>query len=71
MERLCLVIYETSETGKKALHDSLVAYSIAENIELIIKWLKPSAKEDEIISACTEAQMRPHKILCNRLKTTV
>ena len=57
MERLCLVIYETSETGKKALHDSLVAYSIAENIELIIKWLKPSAKEDEIISACTEAQI--------------
>lgn len=57
MERLCLVIYETSETGKKALHDSLAAYSIAKNVELIIKWLKPSAKEEEIVSACTEAQI--------------
>ncbi len=57
MERLCLVIYETSDAGKKALHDSLAAYSIAENVELIIKWLKPSAKEEEIISACTEAQI--------------
>ena len=57
MERLCLVIYETSETEKKALHDSLAAYSIAENVELIIKWLKPSAKEKEIVSACTEAQI--------------
>ena len=57
MERLCLVIYETSETGKKALHDSLAAYSIAKNVELIIKWLKPSTKEEEIVSACTEAQI--------------
>ena len=57
MERLCLVIYETSETEKKSLHDSLAAYSIAENVELIIKWLKPSAKEKEIVSACTEAQI--------------
>ena len=57
MERLCLVIYEISETGRKALHDSLAAYSIAENVELIIKWLKPSAKEEEIVSACTEVQI--------------
>lgn len=56
MERLCLVIYEPSARGKKMLHDSLAAFSIAENMELIIKWLKPSAKEGEIISACTEAQ---------------
>ena len=57
MERLCLVIYETSASGKKVLHDSLAAFSIAENMELVIKWLKPSAKEGEIISACTEAQL--------------
>ena len=57
MERLCLVIYETSDAGKKSLHDSLAAYSIAENVELIIKWLKPSAKETEIVSACAEAQI--------------
>jgi len=57
MERLCLVIYETSDDGKKTLHDSLAAYSIAENVEIIIKWLKPSAKEKEILSACTEVQI--------------
>ena len=37
MERLCLVIYETSETEKKALHDSLAAYSIAENVDNFLK----------------------------------
>lgn len=57
MERLCLVIYETSATGKKVLHDSLAAFSIAENMELVIKWLKPSAKDEEIVSACAEVQV--------------
>ena len=57
MERLCVVIYETSETGKKTLHDVLAAYAIEKNVEVTIKWLKPSAKETEIASACVEAQM--------------
>ncbi len=57
MEQLCFVIYETSEAGKKALHDSLTAYSFAENVEIVVNWLKPLAKEEEILSACTEAQI--------------
>ena len=57
MERLCVVIYEASETGKKTLHDVLAAYAIEKNVEVTIKWLKPSAKETEIASACVEAQV--------------
>lgn len=57
MERLCVVIYETSESGKKTLHDVLAAYTITQDAEVTIKWLKSSAREDEILSACAEAQI--------------
>lgn len=57
MERLCVAAYEASDDGKKRLHDSLVAYAIFKNSEIIIKWLKTSAKDEEIVSAFTEAQM--------------
>jgi len=57
MERLCVVVYETSEDGKKALHNALAAYAIASNMEVIIKWLKPTAREKEITAACAETQI--------------
>lgn len=57
MEQLCVLIYETSEREQKVLHDVVAAYSITQSIEIVIKWLKASAKEDEIISAGTQAQI--------------
>ena len=57
MERLCVVIDENSKEGREILHDGLAAYSITQNVEVILKWLKPAAREDEIRSACTEAQI--------------
>lgn len=57
MEQLCVLIYEASESEQRVLHDVLAAYSITRDTEIVIKWLKTSAKENEIISACTEAQL--------------
>ena len=57
MDRLYVLIYETAEDVKKTIHDALAAYTIARNSEVIIKWLKSPAKNDEILSACCEAQI--------------
>lgn len=56
MEQLCVVIYENSENERKIFHDVLAAYAISRNVEVTIRWLKPSVQEDEIASACVEAQ---------------
>jgi len=35
----------------------LAAYAIASNMEIIIKWLKPAAREREIAAACAETRI--------------
>ena len=57
MERFCVVVYETMEERKKTLHDALAAYAVKRNVEVVIRWLKPSARDEEIRHACTEAQL--------------
>ena len=56
MDRLCVVIDEPREDRKKALHDALAAYAVSRDTEVEIRWIKPSAGEAEILSACAEAQ---------------
>lgn len=57
MERFCVVVYETMEERKKTIHDVLAAYAVKQNVEVVIQWLKPSARDEEIRHACTEAQL--------------
>ena len=57
MDQLCVVVYETDEKEKCVLRDSLIAYSVAENTEILIRWLHPSAMEAEIAAACAAARM--------------
>ena len=57
MEPLCVVVDAQSEDGKRLFHDVLAAYSIGQNIEITIKWLKAAVTEDEVRSACTDAQI--------------
>lgn len=57
MERLCAVIYETSEAGRKTLHDVLVAYAIGQNVEVVIRWLKAPAEEEAVRAVADEAQL--------------
>ncbi len=57
MERFCVVVYETMEERKKTIHDVLAAYAVKQNVEVQIRWLKPSAGDEEIRRACVEAQL--------------
>lgn len=57
IERICVVLYEMSQEGRKIFRDHLAAYAISNHLEIIIKWLLPTAKEAEIASACIEAQI--------------
>lgn len=57
MDRLCVVIYETSDSIRKTLHDVLVAHAIRQDAEVIIQWLKTPLAEKAICNACVEAQL--------------
>lgn len=57
MERLCVLVYETSEDIKKTLRDLLIAYSIEQDIEVVIQWLKPPIREAAVRKASAEAQL--------------
>ena len=57
MERFCVVVYETMEERKKTIHDVLATYAVKRNVEVVIRWLKPSVRDEEIRHACTEAQL--------------
>lgn len=57
MDRLCVVIYETSDVTRKLLHDVLVSHAIAQNIEIVIRWLKRPLQESAVHDACCEAQI--------------
>ena len=57
IERICVVLYEMSPEGRKIFRAPLAAYAISNHLEIIIKWLLPTAKEAEIASACIEAQI--------------
>ena len=56
MEQLCVAVYEPSEERKKALHQALVAYAVAVGTEIVIRWIKPSAQDEELRAAGTDAQ---------------
>ena len=51
---LCVLIYETSETTRKKLHDVLVGFAVSRNTEVRIDWIRPNATETEIAAACAD-----------------
>lgn len=57
MDRLCVMIYEPSDSEKKIFRDVLVAHAVGQNAEVEIKWLKPTAEDHSICEACAEAQI--------------
>lgn len=57
MERFCVVVFETIEERKKTIHDILAAYAVKWDTEVVIQWLKPWAKDEEILRVCTQAQL--------------
>lgn len=57
MDRLCVMLFETSDSIKKMLREVLVAYAVRQNVEVVIQWLKLPLTEDAIRGACVEAQL--------------
>lgn len=57
MERLCVLVYETSEAVKETLRELLVAYAIGQDVEVIIKWLKQPILPKAVQEATAEAQI--------------
>lgn len=57
MERLCVLVYEPSETTKKTLRELLVAYAVSQDVEVMINWLKQPILPQAVTEAAAEAQI--------------
>lgn len=57
MERLCVLIYEKAENLKKMIREVLVAYAVAQDTEVEIKWLQAPVIPQAVVEACAEVQV--------------